>query len=136
MHGDCHLGNTYRLPDGRAGLLDWPVAFHGPSIREISYFIAGALSTEQRREHEGSLLRLYLESLREGGVVPPSFDEAWEKYCFFFHDVWDSAALTKLWTGLHPPENVERLLRRAGDAVTDLQVDRVVERALRGRSKS
>ena len=135
LHGDCHVGNTYRLPDGRAGLLDWQVAFHGPPIREISYFIAGALSTEQRREHEESLLRLYLETLGERGVVPPQFDEAWDHYRFFFYDVWDSAALTKLWTGLHPPERVELLLRRAGDACVDLQVDRVLEQALRRRSQ-
>ena len=130
LHGDCHVGNTYRLPDGRAGLLDWQVAFRGPPIREISYFIAGALTTELRRQHEQSLVRLYLESLRERGVVPPHFDEAFEKYRFFFYDVWDSAALTKLWTGLHPPDQVELLLRRASDACVDLQVDRALERAL------
>jgi hypothetical protein len=131
LHGDCHIGNTYRLPDGRAGLLDWQVAFRGPHLREVSYFVCSALSTELRRKHEESLLRLYLETLGERGVEPPRFEEAWDGYRFFLYDVWDSNALTILWPGLQPQHRVERGLRRASEAIIDLEVDRVLERALR-----
>src|SRR3546814_12822049 len=29
LHGDTHLGNTYLLPDGRGGLLDWQLMVRG-----------------------------------------------------------------------------------------------------------
>ena len=49
LHGDSHLGNTYALPDGRAGLLDWQVVWRGRGLREIAYFLGGGVPTELRR---------------------------------------------------------------------------------------
>ncbi len=63
VHGDSHLGNTYSLSDGRAGLLDWQVVFRCRGIREVSYFMAGGLPIEMRREHERDLVALYVDEL-------------------------------------------------------------------------
>jgi hypothetical protein len=81
LHGDTHLGNTYMLPDGRAGLLDWQLMVRGYVMHDVNYFITTALSIEDRRNHERDLLAYYLDRLRAAGVAqPPTFDEAWLEY--------------------------------------------------------
>jgi hypothetical protein len=132
VHGDCHAGNTYALPDGRAGLLDWQVVFSTRGVREISYLVAGALDRALRRAHERELIQGYLGRLAALGVPDaPSFEQAWDDYRFFVHDAWDSVALTILWAGLHPPEALAVGYERASAAVDDLAVDEIVERRVK-----
>jgi hypothetical protein len=132
VHGDCHLGNTYALPDGRAGLLDWQVVFRTRGVREISYFVTAALDRDLRRAHERGLIERYLGGLASAGVPdPPSFEQAWDDYRFFVHDAWDSVALTILWSGLHPPDALAEGYARACAAVDDLAVDEIVERRVK-----
>jgi hypothetical protein len=129
VHGDSHVGNTYALPDGRAGLLDWQVVFSTRGVREISYFVAGGLDRDLRRAHERDLIQRYLDGLTAAGVAdPPSYEQAWDDYRFFVHDAWDSVALTILWSGLHPPDALAVGYERASAAVDDLAVDEIVER--------
>jgi hypothetical protein len=131
LHGDGHAGNTYGLPDGRSGLLDWQLIQRGPGIREISYFFTHSLPTELRRQHQEDLIRLYLSTLQEYGVTdPPTFDEAWKAYRFFVFDAWDFIGLCAVWPGLQPPEYVEEGFRRANATVADLEVDKAVMAAL------
>jgi len=81
LHGDTHVGNTYLLPDGRGGLLDWQLFASGFCLHDVSYLIATSLEVEQRRLHERELLTYYLERLREYGVADaPGFDVAWTEY--------------------------------------------------------
>lgn len=81
LHGDTHLGNTYQLPDGTAGLLDWQLSVRGHHMHDVNYFITTALSIEDRRNHERELLAYYLDRLGEAGVAQvPSFDESWDEY--------------------------------------------------------
>jgi hypothetical protein len=132
VHGDSHVGNTYALPDGRAGLLDWQVIFSTRGVREISYFVCGGLTPELRRTHERDLLQRYLDGLSNAGVAdPPSFEQAWADYRFFAHDAFDSSAVTVLWSGLQAPEVVARGYAHASAAVEDLAVDEVVEQRIR-----
>jgi hypothetical protein len=132
VHGDCHIGNTYALPGGRAGLLDWQVVFRTRGVREISYLTIPALDRETRRVHEQDLIRRYLEVLEQSGVAePPTFDQAWEDYRFFAHDAWDSVALTILWSGLHPGDLLEVAFDRASAAVDDLATDQIVARRVK-----
>ena len=132
LHGDCHLGNTYALPGGGAGLLDWQVVFRGRGVREISYLVIASLDRETRRAHEQDLVRRYLEVLAQSGVAnPPTFEQAFEDYRFFVHDAWDSVALTILWAGLHPPEALAVGYERVSAAVDDLAVDEIVERRVK-----
>lgn len=131
LHGDAHAGNTYGLPDGRGGLLDWQVVHRGPGIREISYFLTHSVPTELRRNHEEALLRLYLDTLAEYGVDdPPRFDDAWRAYRFFAFDAWDSIGLCVVWPGLQPEHWVAEGFRRANQTVLDLEVDKAVKAAL------
>ncbi len=81
LHGDAHLGNTYLLPDGRGGLLDWQLSVRGYALHDVSYLIATGLSVADRRAHERALLGYYLERLAQLGAEPvPSAEEAWREY--------------------------------------------------------
>jgi len=81
LHGDCHLGNTYLLPDGRMGLLDWQLMNKGRWSHDITYLFMTALDVELRRSHERELLAHYLEQLRLRGVRDaPDPDAAWLLY--------------------------------------------------------
>src|SRR3546814_7238951 len=52
LHGDAHVGNTYVLPDGSVGFLDWQVVRRGCWSQDVGYFLVGALTQDDRREHE------------------------------------------------------------------------------------
>lgn len=80
LHGDPHPGNTYSLPGERIGFYDWQLVRTGDWCHDVGYFLAGSLGVEDRRAHEQDLLRGYLQALRSGGVPPPRFDSAWERY--------------------------------------------------------
>lgn len=81
LHGDTHIGNTYLLPDGTGGLLDWQLMVRGSWVHDVNYLIATALPTDLRRLHEKALLARYLDSLARGGVTdPPLFEDAWREY--------------------------------------------------------
>ena len=57
-------GNTYRLPDGTGGLVDWQLSVRGFGCR-----------------HERALLAYYLDALRASGVrTAPDADAAFLEY--------------------------------------------------------
>ncbi|KAI1117394.1 kinase-like domain-containing protein [Nemania sp. NC0429] len=67
LHGDAHLGNTY-LDKGAPRFLDWQMIHIGSAFHDVSYFIAGALTIEDRRAHEWAIVDHYLNTLRKLGV--------------------------------------------------------------------
>jgi len=80
LHGDPHIGNTYLLPSGEVGFLDWQVARRGNWSLDLGYFLQGALTVDDRRRSERDLLAAYRDSL---GLPPdemPSADEIWLRY--------------------------------------------------------
>lgn len=75
LHGDAHVGNTYRTPAGEAGLLDWQIPRWGPGVFDIAYYLVSALDVEPRRASEDALLAGYAAALRaEGGAAPAEAD--------------------------------------------------------------
>jgi len=81
LHGDAHLGNTYLLPDGGGGLLDWQLMVRGHALHDVNYLVTTALSIADRRLHEHGLLAYYLDRLARNGVAAvPRFDVAWREY--------------------------------------------------------
>jgi len=81
LHGDTHLGNTYLLPDGKVGLLDWQLMQRGRWSHDITYILITSLDTEFRRKHEGDLIAHYLDELRTHGVEDvPAMRDAWLLY--------------------------------------------------------
>jgi len=81
LHGDTHAGNTYRLPDGTGGLVDWQLSVRGFCLHDVTYLLITALTVEQRRRHERELLAYYLDALRAAGVRDaPDLDAAFLEY--------------------------------------------------------
>jgi len=81
VHGDMHAGNTYRLPDGTGGLVDWQLSVRGFCMHDVTYLLITGLSVEQRRRHERELLAYYLDRLRAAGVgSAPDPDAAFLEY--------------------------------------------------------
>jgi hypothetical protein len=66
-HGDVNRGNLLFMKNGSSKpiLIDWQLAGQKVLPFDLSYFLVKALSVEQRREHESSLLREYYELLSE-----------------------------------------------------------------------
>ncbi|MET7769485.1 hypothetical protein [Nocardia sp. NPDC005366] len=129
LHGDPHFGNTYALPDGQAGLLDWQVIWQGPGLRDVAYFMLSALEPDVRRANERELLRTYLDALAERGIDPPDFDSAYERYRLFAAELFDAGCLLATWPGLQSPENVDAVVSRGMAALEDLDITGAVERA-------
>ncbi|MFI5808491.1 phosphotransferase [Streptomyces sp. NPDC051561] len=80
LHGDVHIGNTYRTADGRLGFVDWQVLMRGNWACDVAYLITSGLSVEDRRETERDLLALYLEHLAKAGGAAPDPGAAWLAY--------------------------------------------------------
>jgi hypothetical protein len=80
LHGDPHIGNTYLLPSGEVGFLDWQVARRGNWSLDLGYFLQGALTTEDRRSSERELLEQYRDALGLPAGEAPSPEEIWLRY--------------------------------------------------------
>ncbi|KAF5018396.1 hypothetical protein F66182_9625 [Fusarium sp. NRRL 66182] len=80
IHGDDHIGNTFITNDGTPGFIDWQGLQYGPSILDLVYFLAGALTVENRRQHEGSLIETYLEALHKEGGPKLTKEDIWDDY--------------------------------------------------------
>jgi hypothetical protein len=79
LHGDAHIANTYLLPDGAGGLLDWQLQVRGCWAHDVVYLLSTALDPGVRRAEGRGLLGRYLDALASRGVHDaPSPDEAWE----------------------------------------------------------
>lgn len=77
VHGDAHLGNTFRDPSAGLGFCDFQAMGRGPYIWDATYFMTGALSPDDRSSNEQALLALYLDELsRTGADEVPALEEA------------------------------------------------------------
>jgi len=120
LHGDTHIGNTYLLPGGEVGFLDWQVVRRGNWSQDAGYFPISALTEDDRRRAEADLL----ESYRAGLTVPdgqkPSREEAWLWYrastCYGLA-IWLSTLGTD---GYQSRENSLALAQRFAAAFTEL----------------
>jgi hypothetical protein len=79
-HGDAHVGNTYLSAGGAPSFIDWQMPCLAPWSSDVSYFVAGALSVEDRRAHERDLLKEYLAALAAAGGPTLAWGDAWDDY--------------------------------------------------------
>lgn len=82
IHGDTHLGNLYRDPDGTPGFFD-PQPMQAPAMVEVTYHIACALDPSDRRRWEGPLVQHYLNAFQCHGVDAPAFEVVMRQYSAF-----------------------------------------------------
>lgn len=80
VHGDCHIGQTYIGANGRPGLVDWQGAHINSALHDVSFFINGILSIEDRKAHDKDIFRHYLNSLHKSGGPKIEFDDIWPEY--------------------------------------------------------
>ena len=80
LHGDAHIGNTYVLPDGTVGFLDWQVVRRGEWSQDVGYFLVGSLTEDDRRGNERALIDEYCGLLSVPKGERPSREQAWERY--------------------------------------------------------
>src|SRR5262249_17732989 len=80
LHGDPHIGNLF-VDNGRTGFLDWGLMTLSTPMRDVSYFLNMAMNIDDRRQHEESLLRLYLDAKDAMGTTQTfTFDQAWQDH--------------------------------------------------------
>lgn len=124
LHGDVHMGNWYVTRDGDMGLCDWQCVSIGHGSRDLAYALVSALTVDQRRLWEHSLIKRYLDRLRERGATAPSFER-----CFDLYRLQVLGALM-MWTptyrpprfmpAMQPQEISEEMIRRITTAIADL----------------
>ncbi|KAM0563124.1 hypothetical protein ACHAPJ_001975 [Fusarium lateritium] len=80
LHGDAHIGNTFISPEGEPGFLDWQIIHAGSAMHDVTWFVIGSLSIEDRRNHEKELLQVYLDALHRAGGPKLQMEEVWDEY--------------------------------------------------------
>ncbi len=131
LHGDPHIGNTYVLPDGAVGFLDWQVVRRGCWAHDVGYFMQSALSTTDRRAFERDLLEGYRAALEVPTTERPSADEAWLRYrASAAHGlaIWLVTVLSKV----HAHERSLALVQRFGAAFEELDTPGAAELVAKG----
>ena len=120
LHGDTHIGNTYLLPGGEVGFLDWQVARRGHWSQDAGYFPVSALTEDDRRRAEVELLESYRAGLDIPDRQKPTREDAWLWYrastCYGLA-IWLSTLGTD---GYQSRENSLALARRFAVAFAEL----------------
>ncbi len=121
IHGDPHAGNIYFV-DGQPGFFDWQVVQRHQGIRDLAYFLVLSLETSVRRDHERSIVRHYLERLRDAGAPADALDpdRAWDFYRSFSLYAYIGTSVTASLGTLQDGPIARTGLRRAAAAVDDL----------------
>jgi hypothetical protein len=69
VHGDFRLDNLLLCEgDPRPYVVDWQTASWGSAASDVSYFLGGSLTMDDRRRHSRHLLRAYHDALVDHGV--------------------------------------------------------------------
>lgn len=126
LHGDPHVGNTYVLPDGRVGFLDWQVLHRGHHALDLGYFLQGALTPEDRRASEADLVATYHNALDLRDDELPSLEATWLAYrASASHGLalWMATASSDEW---QRPEVSLPLARLYAEAFVDLDTPSAV----------
>ena len=126
LHGDAHIGNTYVLPNGEVGFLDWQVVRRGEWSQDVGYFLVGSLVEEDRRRSETTLLELYRSALEVPDGERPSKEQAWLRYRAtpaYGLAIWLSTLGTDGW---QRPEVSLALAQRYATAFVELESERAL----------
>ncbi|KAJ4123259.1 hypothetical protein NW768_009793 [Fusarium equiseti] len=126
IHGDPHTGNTYIDPDGTPKFLDWQTFRIGSPFHDLTYFIVGALSVADRRQHEVLIVDYYLHYLwRFGGPKFDINDRAIQiEYC---KSMMSGMGWILTPYDLQPKERVFAMSERYAAAIVDLKTIELIE---------
>jgi aminoglycoside phosphotransferase (APT) family kinase protein len=89
-HGDFRLDNLLfddSIGDDGVAVVDWQIAYRGPAISDVAYFLCQSLEVPTRQAHEPALVRGWYDAVveRRGGEAGDElegypFDLVWEQY--------------------------------------------------------
>ncbi|KAK4149765.1 hypothetical protein C8A00DRAFT_37642 [Chaetomidium leptoderma] len=79
-HGDSHIGNTFITAAGEPGFLDWQGLHFNSFLHDVTYFVVGTLTVEDRRAHEVELFEHYLGALHTAGGPKLEKEALWDDY--------------------------------------------------------
>lgn len=127
LHGDGHIGNSYLLPDGTAGLLDFQLTAIGYWAHDVNYLILTGTDVETRRREERALIDYYRDRLRFHGVTDvPDSETAFLEYrraiLWSFYVGWLTTPIANYGEAINRAN-----LTRTGTAVRDHDVLKLVE---------
>ncbi|KAK1751203.1 hypothetical protein QBC47DRAFT_417616 [Echria macrotheca] len=126
-HGDAHVGNTFVTPAGEPGFLDWQGLHANSFLHDVTYFITGALTIEDRRASEVELFEHYLAALHAAGGPKLARKDVWDEYRK--HHLHGFAwALTP--PAMQPKEQVDIMTARHCAAIADHQSLELLESLL------
>lgn len=80
IHGDPHIGNTFRAVGGDIAFLDFQNVQLGAPMHDVAYFLAGSLDIRERRRSERGLLSSYFKALHLAGGPLLTVEEMWDEY--------------------------------------------------------
>jgi len=115
VHGDAHLGNTYRRPDGSRLWFDWQIVRKGLPWRDLTYFLMGSMEVEERRKVGKDLVRHYLQHLAANGGPDFGIEQAWEEV-----SRWVIWGLVAWQSNINPQQDTMSSLERFCAAAKDL----------------
>jgi hypothetical protein len=123
LHGDAHVGNTYRTAADTMAFADWQVVMRGGFAYDFADIVSTALEVEDRRRWERDLLEFYLDRLRAAGGQPPGFDEAWNLYrrsLMYPLSCWATVLGAPSWMpDTQPADVATTIVERVGAAIDD-----------------
>jgi Ser/Thr protein kinase RdoA (MazF antagonist) len=121
IHGDAHIGNLFVDAD-RVGFLDFGMAKLGTPLRDVSFFLAMGVESDDRRRGERGWIQHYLDVRRALGGSAIAFEDAW-----LAHRIHAAYTVIASFLSLVPPYNTEarrmfttNFRRRAMAAIDDL----------------
>jgi hypothetical protein len=125
LHGDPHPANTYVLPGGSVGVLDWQLVRRGSWVHDVGYAMMCALDPADRRAAEKDLLHGYLQELADAGVRElPTWEQAWTLYRS--SPPWGFSMWAITPGQMYSDELVEAVLNRFAVAHADLETSAVL----------
>ncbi|MBV9041831.1 MAG: phosphotransferase [Acidimicrobiia bacterium] len=81
-------------------LLDWQLSVRGVGVWDVGNFLAGSVTTENRRAWEHDLVRRYHDGLTAAGVTGYDWDQCWLEYRYAVaQQAWSTCPLGDLAPG-------------------------------------
>jgi hypothetical protein len=115
VHGDAHQGNSFLRDGGDRVWLDWQLARQGSPWRDVSYFVVGGLTVDERRGADRDLVEHHRQLLvATGAEGVPDRDEAWQEFIR-----WPAYG-TQAWLGNYNPWGHQSGLEMVGRTFTAL----------------
>jgi hypothetical protein len=125
LHGDPHPRNTYMLPDGRMGVLDWQLIRRGSWSHDVGYALIAALPPDLRRDHERELLDNYRGGLLATGLTSvPDREQMWTGYRE--SPAWGFCMWAIAPEQMYSEEIVGAVMGRFAEAYSDLGTDKLL----------